>query len=238
MVFLLITTVIILAVLSIGGLAAYYHVKKMYREQKNYERGLKMVPMLIHLPPPSTDTEVGSRDERDVMDETISKAETLYNIIASTTQKGFKSKFYGQRHIAFEIVAHNGLINLYTSVPVALIEVVEQAITSAYPTAQLEQVQEHNIFNQVGKTTGTVGGELTLKEDSSYPIATYKELKRDTMQSLLNALSTLDKEDGAGVQILLRPADSIWRKNALAKADKKRKGEDTKKRKNRQKWVV
>jgi hypothetical protein len=188
-----------------------------------------MVPMLIHLPPPSTDTEVGSRDERDVTDETISKAETLYNIIASTTQKGFKSKFYGQRHIAFEIVAHNGIINLYTSVPVALIEVVEQAITSAYPTAQLEQVQEHNIFNQAGKTTGTVGGELTLREDSSYPIATYKELKRDTMQSLLNALSTLDKEDGAGVQILLRPADSVWRKNALAKADKKRKGEDAKK---------
>jgi hypothetical protein len=228
MVLFLVLSVIAFTILAVGGLAVYYHMKKMYREQKNYERGLKMVPMLIHLPPPSTDTEVGSRDERDVTDETISRAETLYNIIASTTQKGFKSKFYGQRHIAFEIVAHNGFINLYASVPVALIEVVEQAITSAYPTAQLEQVQEHNIFNEVGKTNGTVGGELTLKEDSAYPIATYKDLKRDTMQSLLNALSTLDKEDGAGVQILLRPADSVWRKNALAKADKKRKGTDKK----------
>jgi hypothetical protein len=228
MVFGLIALVIVLTVVAIIGLSAYYHVKKMYREQKNYERGLKMVPMLIHLPPPSTDTEVGSRDERDVTDETISKAETVFNIISTTTQSGFKSKFYGQRHMAFEVVAHNGFINLYTSVPVALIEVVEQAITSAYPTAQLEQVQEHNIFNKVGKTNGTVGGELTLKEDSSYPIATYKELKRDTMQSLLNALSSLDKEDGAGVQILIRPVDSVWRKNAMAKAEKKRKGEDSK----------
>jgi hypothetical protein len=228
MVVLLIIIVIILALMAIIALASYYHVKKMYREQKNYERGLKMVPMLIHLPPPSTDTEVGSRDERDVTDETISKAETLYNIIASTTQKGFKSKFYGQRHIAFEIVAHNGFINLYTSVPVVLLEVVEQAITSAYPTAQLEQVQEHNIFNEMGKTNGTVGGELILKEDSAYPIATYKDLKRDTMQSLLNALASLEKEDGAGIQILLRPADTVWRKNALAKAEKKRKGEDEK----------
>jgi hypothetical protein len=228
MVLFLVLTVVAFTILAIGGLAVYYHMKKMYREQKNYERGLKMVPMLIHLPPPSTDTEVGSRDERDVTDETISRAETLYNIIASTIQKGFKSKFYGQRHIAFEIVAHNGFINLYASVPVVLIEVVEQAITSAYPTAQLEQVQEHNIFNEVGKTSGTVGGELVLKEDSAYPIATYKDLKRDTMQSLLNALSTLDKEDGAGVQILLRPADSVWRKNALLKADKKRKGTDKK----------
>jgi hypothetical protein len=225
MFFFLITTVVVLTIIAIGSMAGYYHVKKMYREQKNYERGLKMVPLYIHLPPPSTDTEVGSRDERDVTDETISKAETLYNIISTTTQKGFKSKFYGQRHIAFEVVAHGGFVKLYTSVPVALIEVVEQAITSAYPTAQLEQVEEHNIFSSVGKTHGTVGGELTLKEDSAYPIATYKDLKRDTMQSLLNALSSLDKEDGAGVQILLRPADSVWRKNALAKADSKRKGE-------------
>lgn len=234
---LLIALVIVMSLFSIGSLAAYYHVKKMYREQKNYERGLKMVPLLIHLPPPSTDTEIGGRDERDVTDETISKAETLYNIIASTTQKGFKSRFYGQRHIAFEIVAHNGVINLYASVPVALIEVVEQAITSAYPTARLEQVQEHNIFNQAGRTAGTVGGELTLKEDSAYPIATFKDLKRDTMQSLLNALSTLEKEDGAGVQILLRPADGMWRKNALAKAEKKRKGEDKKGGITKSGWV-
>jgi hypothetical protein len=223
---ILIFIVIFLCVISIGGFAIYYHSRKIWREQKNYERGLKMVPLLINLPPPSADTEVGGRDERDVMDETISKAETLFNIISTTTQKGFKSKFYGQRHVAFEIVAHNGFINMYAAVPVALIEVVEQAITSAYPTARLEEVAEHNMFNQVGRVTGTVGGELTLKEDSAYPIATYKDLKRDTMQSLLNSLSTLDKEDGAGVQILFRPADSVWRKNALAKADKKRKGTD------------
>lgn len=223
---LLIFIVIFLCVVVIAGFAIYYHSRKIWREQKNYERGLKMVPLLINLPPPSSDTEIGGRDERDVMDETISKAETLFNIISTTTQKGFKSKFYGQRHVAFEIIAHNGFINMYTAVPVALIEVVEQAITSAYPTARLEEVAEHNMFNQVGRVTGTVGGELTLKEDSAYPIATYKDLKRDTMQSLLNALSTLDKEDGAGVQILFRPADSVWRKNALAKADKKRKGTD------------
>lgn len=182
--------------------------------------------MLIHLPPQSSDTEKGARDERDVTDETISKAQVLYNIIASTTQKGFKSKYYGQRHISLEIVGSKGFVQFYTAVPVALVEVVQQAITSAYPSARLEEVPEHNIFSPVGKTSGTMGGELTLKEDSSFPIATFQELKRDTLQSLLNALSTLDKEDGAGVQILLRPASSAWRKNALSKADKKRKGDD------------
>lgn len=231
MAFFLIFITILLVILSIVGFAIYYHSRKILREQKNYERGLKMVPLLIHLPPQSSDTEKGSRDERDITDETISKAQVLYNIIASTTQKGFKSNFYGQRHIALEIVGVKGFVHFYTAVPVALVEVVQQAITSAYPTARLEEVPEHNIFSPVGRSTGTMGGELSLKEDSAYPIATYQELKRDTLQSLLNALSTLEKEDGAGIQILMRPAQGVWRKNALSKADKKRKGDDKKKSK-------
>lgn len=44
------------------------------------------------------------------------------------------------------------------------------------------------------------------------------------MQSLLNALSTLTPEDGAGIQILLRPAQEGWRKAAIAEANKKRDG--------------
>src|SRR5262249_16889589 len=42
-------------------------------------------------------------------------------------------------------------------------------------------------------------------------------------------LSTLDKEDGAGVQILMRPAEATWRKDALGIASSKRKGADSKK---------
>ena len=34
------------------------------RKQKNYERALKMVPMLIHLPPSTDDIQAGGRDDR------------------------------------------------------------------------------------------------------------------------------------------------------------------------------
>ena len=228
----MLTTVIVIAVIllivTLSLFVAFYHLRKVWREQKNFERGLKMVPLLIHLPPPSEDIEVGGRDARDVLDETISKAQTLYDIIASTVQKGFKSKFYGQRHFAFEIIGSKGFVHYYAAVPVALVEVVNQAIVSAYPSARLEEVEEHNIFSPIGRTSGTMGGELVLKEDFAYPIATYQELKRDTIQSVLNALSTLDKDDGAGIQILLRPARSEWRKSALAASQKKRKNEHSK----------
>src|SRR5882724_2647441 len=211
---LLIVLAIIFFLLLIASPIVFLQARKVFREQKNYERGLKMVPVLIHLPPPSDDIEVGARDVRDVTDETISKATVIYNIIASTVQKGLKHSFYGQRHFAFEIVGSQGFVYFYAAVPIALLDVVKQAIVSAYPAARLEEVAEHNIFSSVGKVSGTLGGELTLKEPFAYPIATYQDLKRDGMQALLNALSTLDKEDGAGIQILMRPANPSWRKTA------------------------
>jgi hypothetical protein len=219
---------VIVVLLVITGIAApiiFLQTRRIFREQKNYERGLKIVPLLIHLPPLSDDIDVGGRDVRDVTEETISKAQLIYNVLASTLKKDFKSNFYGQRHFGFEIVANQGAVNFYTVVPLALLGVVQQAIVSAYPTARLEEVAEHNIFNPVGKITGTIGGELNLKEDFAYPIATYQDLKRDGMQSLLNALSTLGPEDGAAVQILIRPANLSWRKAASALASRKRKGE-------------
>lgn len=214
---------VLIAIGSVVGAGVYLYYRKILREAKNYERGLKMVPLLIHLPPISDDIQGNGRDARDVTEETISKAQVLYNIIASTATKGFKSKFYGQRHIAFEIVAAKGVVNYYAAVPVAMVSVVEQAITSAYPTARLEEVEEHNIFSTVGRISGTIGGELVLKKDFVNPIATFQETKRDSMQSILNSLASLTKEDGAGIQILLRPAHEGWTKKALAAAGKVKK---------------
>ena len=221
---LLTLLVIILVMGMIAGPIIYLQTRKTFREQKNYERGLKIVPLMIHLPPSSEDIDVGSRDVRDVTDEAISQAQVIYDIIAGTFQKSFRRNFYGQRHFAFEIIGVQGFIYYYAAVPIALVEVVKQAINSAYPSARLEEVAEHNIFSPVGRISGTLGGELSLKEHYAYPIATYQDLKRDGMQALLNAMATLGKEDGAAVQFLMRPANPTWRKSAQEMAKHKRKG--------------
>src|SRR6185437_11275800 len=221
----IIVILILAAIVVLPGL--YVRSRRASQEHKEYERGLKMVSLLIHLPPVSDDTDLGGRDVRDVIDENISKAQVIYNILASTFQKGWKNRRYGQRHFGFEVVGSQGFVYFYATVPASLKDVVTQAVVSAYPSARLEEVDGHNIFSPVGKITATTGGELTLKESYAYPIATYQDLKRDAMQSLLNSLSTLGKEDGVAIQILMRPADpAVWRKSAHAVAGKKRKGND------------
>ena len=214
--------VILLAAAGVGGFA-FMQYRKVVREAKNYERGLKMVPLYIHIPPMSSDIDGGGRDERDLTEEVLSQAQVMYNIIASTATKGFKSKIYGQRHMSFEIVAHEGLVHYYAVVPVSLIDVINQAVSAAYPAARLEEVSERNIFSPAGRMSGTIGGEFTLKKDFAFPIATYQEAKRDASRALLNALSSATREDGVGIQILLRPAQTGWASAAQEVSEKIRK---------------
>lgn len=194
------------------------------RKAKRYERSLKMVPMLIHLPPPTDDVQVGSRDERDVLNEELSKAQAMYTIIASTMTKGYKTKLYGQRHLAFEMVAKDGLVKYYVVSPAVMIETVKQAVLSAYPTAQLETMEEENIFSKEGKIDVVAGGELTLKKDYCYPISTYEEVQRDATLGLLNAMSTTKEGEGLVLQILVRPAHEKWIQKSLRHVQKIKDG--------------
>ncbi len=180
------------------------------RKAKKYERGLKMVPLLIHLPPTTDDIDAGSRDRRDVANEAVSKAQVMYSILSSTATKGFKTKLYGQRHFSLEIIAKDGFIKYYAIVPSALVETVRQAVQSAYPTARLEERREENIFEGGGGVKAVSGAELTLNKDYYLPIATYEDTKRDAQMAILNALSSVGKNEGAAVQILFRPAHKNW----------------------------
>jgi len=228
MISIIVTILIVLVAVVLLFSFVFIQYRNVLREAKNYERGLKMVPMYIHIPPSSDDVEGNGRDERDITEEVLSQAQVMYNIISTTATKGFKSKIYGQRHLSFEIIAHEGLIHYYAVVPTVLIDVVKQSIAAAYPSARLEEVEEHNIFSDAGKMSGTIGGEFTLKKSYVYPIATYQESKRDASRALLNALSTASREDGAVIQIMFRPTTESWTKNSIYSANKIKKDKGVK----------
>ena len=198
------------------------------RKAKKYERGLKMVPLLIHLPPSTDDIESGGRDKRDITNEAVSKAQVMYSILASTITKGFKTRLYGQRHFSLEIIAKDGFIRYYAVIPAVLKETVKQAVQSAYPTARLEEKMEENIFEGGGKLAAVAGAELSLKKDPYLPIATYEDTKRDAQMAILNALSSVNKNEGAAVQILFRPADKSWSERAKEYIENTQKGNKTK----------
>ena len=219
--------VVILLVITIAVIITVSRISKL-RKAKKYERGLKMVSLLIHLPPTTDDIEGGGRDKRDVANEAISKAQVMYSILASTITKGYKTKLYGQRHFSFEIIAKDGFIRYYAIVPAVLTDVVKQSIQSAYPTARIEEKREENIFAPNGKVDAVAGAELTLNKDYYLPIATYEDTKRDASMAILNALSSVGKNEGASVQILFRPAQKNWFTAGKEHVEEIQKGKKTK----------
>ena len=201
--------IIFAAAIILASVLSATKISKL-RKAKRYERSLKMVPLLIHLPPSTDDIEGGSRDQRDVVNEAISKAQVMYSILDSTNTKGFKTKLYGQRHFSLEIIAKDGIVRFYAIVPAVLTETVKQAVQSAYPTARIEEKREPNIFAPSGKIENIAGAELTLNKEYYLPIATYEDTKHDAEAAILNALSSVKQDEGAAVQILFRPAEKNW----------------------------
>ncbi|MBQ6487227.1 ATP-binding protein [Candidatus Saccharibacteria bacterium] len=198
------------------------------RKAKKYERGIKMVSLLIHLPPSTDDIDAGGRDKRDIADEAISKAQVMYSILSSTITKGIKTKLYGQRHFSMEIIAKDGIIRYYAIVPAVLTETVKQAVQSAYPTARIEEKGEENIFAPDGRVDNIAGAELTLQKEAYLPIATYEDIKRDASMAILNALSSVSKDEGAAVQVLFRPAQKNWFETGKTYIENVQKGKKVK----------
>ena len=221
---------VIFLLVALGALAAVaiaVIVAKL-RKAKKYERGLKMVPLLIHLPPQTDDiNSENGRDKRDIANEAISKAQVMYSILFSTITKGLKSKVYGQRHFSLEIIARDNRIRYYAIVPAVLTETVAQAIQSAYPTARIEEKREENIFKGGAGLEAFAGAELSLNKEGYFPIATYEETKRDGQMAILNALSTVSHGEGAAVQILFRPAQKKWSTKAKKYMENVHKGKST-----------
>ncbi len=219
--------IMVIAAILLIAIVFGTHISKL-RKAKKYERGLKMRPLLIHLPPTTDDIEGGSRDERDVATEAVSKAQVMYSILSSVTAKGTKAKIYGQPHFSLEIIAKDGLTKYYAIVPADLSETVKQAIQSAYPTARLEEKREENIFKGGGGINAVAGAELTLNKEFYLPIATYEDTKRDAQMAILNALSNVKQDEGAAVQILFRPAHKNWTSHGKEYIENIQKGKKTK----------
>ena len=218
--------IIVMSLLILGATIFSTQISKI-RKSKRYERGLKMVPLLINLPPTTDDIDGGGRDKRDIALEAISKSQVMYSILTSTLTKGFKTRLYGQRHFSFEIIAKDGFIHYYAIVPAVLTETVKQAIQSAYPTARIEEKREENIFAPRGTIDTIAGAELSLNKDYVLPLATYEDSKRDASMAILNALGAVKQDEGAAVQILFRPAQKNWSEKSKQYIENIMKGKKT-----------
>lgn len=140
--------------------------------------------------------------------------------------KGFQKYTKARKFISCEIVAFKDNIKFYITCPNEIATLVDRQINGAYPSAEVIEVKEYNIFTEDAEVASA---QLKLDRENFVPIRTYEDLASDTMATLTDAMSKLREGESAAFQMVISPAGTDWRNDAkkLVK-DARKPGEDGK----------
>ncbi len=200
-----------LAFVLFAGIIAFFVTVRMLRKGKSLPKAFQKKVLLISVPKESLqqEKEKAASDSQSNIKESISVAELLFAAIGGLKPaKGLQTWLWGREdHVSFEIVAHQRHISFYVAAPEYLKVFIEQQIQAQFPSAQIEEVDDYNMFSPTGFALGAM---LTFERETYFPIKTYTEMEGDPLNSLLAPLAQLPEQDGAVIQFLVRPVQKGW----------------------------
>ena len=212
-VYQLVILMLALAVLVVMGIISGYLLILWYRHKDREEKSLEMVCLQVAVP---RDNEI----KIDAMEQVFA---SLYSIKKGGLGPfGWFSFLQTQPHVSFEIVARKEDIRFYIVVPQKLRDLVEKQIHGSYSGADIQVVDEPNIFTEGGKVEFTW---LVSRNATYNPIQVYKNLTVDPLASLTSALAKMGEGEGAHIQILIAPADNKWKGRGRGWIGKTKKAE-------------
>ena len=135
---------------------------------------------------------------------------------------------YSEPYIALEIANPAGSeeISFYMAVPRKFRDSIEKQVHSYFPHASVEKISDYTIFSP---GSFTAAATLGLKHTHALPILTYENIDIDPLNEISNALSKLQNHnEGAVIQMILRPAGKEWRKLGRGIAHKMQQGKQLK----------
>lgn len=148
--------------------------------------------------------------------ETVGVMAHFFEAIHATYEEDFKYKILGQDFFSLEYAVFNNQIYLYIVTPRHLVALFEKQITGFYPDAYLEEVPDYNIFQPNCRVAGCY---MAMTKTPFFPIKTYQRMGSDPLNNLSNVLSKLDPNEGAAIQIVVRPKAEGWQEKGRKRAE-------------------
>src|SRR3989344_1901797 len=188
---------------------------RFLREQAGMRRALEVQMLQVTLPkdlkPEEKELGVGEQ-----VKEKVAVAEQWLSTLAHLPGSWWDKILYGAPSVVLEIVARNDdTIVFYAGCERRFIDHLEKQIYAHYPDAEVAPAPEFTLF-EPGDTIKV--GAVTLARSAHLPIATYKELETDPMQTLTGALAKIQKPDSAVIQYVLQAASHKVRKKGTKAA--------------------
>ena len=191
--------------LFIYGILLYWQswIRTRYRNSRKY------ILLAIDVP---KDNETGPKG-----------VENIFNQLAGAHQPiGFLDYWWiGEikNSFSFELVSIGGYIQFIIHFVDKYRDLIEAMIYSQYPDAEITEIEDYTkdynlkFPNDKYQLWGT---ELELAKSQFYPIRTYPEFEhveegfKDSMASILEALSRISPGEQIWIQIIATPADNSW----------------------------
>ncbi len=175
------------------------------RKKNILERSLDMSLFLVKLPKYEKKEKEHNEEEKRM----ISKMEQLYsNFLYLDRGENFITKFLkGAPRVVFEIASEigQGDISFYIAIPSGYEGSLNKYIQGVYSGAVIEKVaSDYTIFEPNGEVAASF---MMQKETPFIPVNTYEDLGRDPLEPVVNSVSGIDADEGAAVQIIVRPSN-------------------------------
>lgn len=149
------------------------------------------------------------QDSSQVLHEEIAKGETIFAAVGGLrAERGIKAWFWGRSdQFSFEIVASDKRISFYVVAPISGARYLEQQIHAHYPEAVVEEINDYNAFSAQGSMAAAY---LQTTKRFVFPLKTYRKMEVDPLNSVINVLSKLEKNESLVIQYTVRSARAAW----------------------------
>lgn len=179
--------------MAVGG---FFFFK--WQKKKQLFGSLGMSLFLVRMPKYEKKEEKEKQDIKSL----IGMVEQIYSNFLHLPRKGI---FSPKPRVTLEIASEVGGedISFYVAVPTSLRGSLEKVIQGVYSGALIEEIpQDYTIFEPGGEVAASY---LTLGKSVYFPLNTYRNLESDPLSSITNSLSKISPDEGAAIQLILRP---------------------------------
>lgn len=202
-------SIFLIAVLAVivVGVVSYLLIQRYIRRTLQLRLTKDWVMLKVRVP---KERKPEQDEQRMDFREMLSVVEPFYANLGGVYKRNLFGH-WGQQPVSLEIVAKDGIISFFIGCTKELQQTVEKNIHAEYPHALIEvaKLEDYSIFQ---KRQGKVAtATLKLNKNYIFPIRTYKLLEHDGLNAVTNAFSKLGSKSAAGLQIMVRPTNGMWR---------------------------
>ena len=197
--FIILALVFIFLLVSLGFVVALYYENV---EKRSMFGGLESVLFLVLMPKNETKGDSARQDEKILISQ-------MEQVLANFLYLKKPGMFGSAPSIALEIASQTGGsdISFYVCVPKSLEGAFEKYVQGVYSNAVIEKIaQDYTIFEPKGFVSGAF---LRLRDHYLFPISTYQKLEKDPIATITNNLSKISANEGAAIQIIIRPLTGL-----------------------------